>query len=73
MSIAIIIRLGLAVVAYNLANQSEKPLVRALGLAYLLIVGFFAMMGAFSNGGWQYWLVGLVTLGAAAHAYWTNR
>ncbi len=68
-----IIRLCFAVGAFNAANQVERPVMRAFGFAYLLIVGIFATLAAIGGGNWYTWVVGPSALAAAGYAFISNR
>lgn len=56
---SLIIRLCFAVGAFNAANQTDRPILRAFGFAYLLIAGIFGTLAAVGGGSWHAWVVGL--------------
>ncbi|MBE7494358.1 MAG: hypothetical protein HS117_05405 [Verrucomicrobiaceae bacterium] len=68
-----IVRLLFAVGAFNAANQTERPVLRAFGFAYLLIFGIFGTLGAIAGGSWHTWVVGPGGLAAAGYAFFSNR
>jgi len=68
-----IIRLCFAVRFFNAANQVERPVLRAVGFAYLLIVGIFGTLAAIGGGNWYTWVAGPGGLAAAGYAFLSNR
>lgn len=70
---ALLMRLAISVVAFNAANQSERPLARAIGLAVLTGSGILLTISAFGGAGIFAWILGPLILAAAAFAYWSNR
>ncbi|WP_395741927.1 hypothetical protein [Prosthecobacter sp.] len=68
-----IIRLCFAVGFFNAANQVERPVLRAVGFAYLLGAGILGTLGAIAGGSWHTWIIGPGGLAAAGYAFWSNR
>ncbi len=68
-----ILRLCLAAGFFNAANQVERPVLRAVGFAYLLIFGIFGTLAAIGGGTWHTWIVGPGGLVAAGYAFLSNR
>lgn len=70
---AFVLRLCLAAGFFNAANQAERPVLRAVGLAYLLGVGILGTLAAIAGGSWHAWVIGSGGLAAGGYAYWANR
>ncbi|HEY1052649.1 MAG TPA: hypothetical protein VGE39_22920 [Prosthecobacter sp.] len=68
-----IIRLCYAAGAFHAANQTDRPILRAFGFAYLLIAGIFGTLAAVGGGSWHTWIVGPGGLAAAGYAFFSNR
>lgn len=70
---AYLIRLIMASVAFSVAMNIERVILRVLGFVWLLIVGASFTIIGFSHGTILDILLGLVAVGAAGYSWWYTR
>ena len=66
-------RLFMACLAFGAAMNAEKVVLRAIGLALLLITGGGLLLTGFGKGTIVDILLGFAALGAAGYAWWSTR
>lgn len=71
--VVLLLRFAMTFVAFKAANQTQRPLVRILGLGYLGIIGILTIFAATGNTAVLYGGIGLGMLILAGYTYWTNR
>ena len=67
------IRVGLAIVAFGAAMNTDKVVARVIGFVWLLITGAGLLLVGFQNGTVVDIVLGLVALGAAGYSWWYTR
>ncbi len=68
-----LIRIGLGVVAFGAAMNSEKTIARVVGLVWLLITGAALFFVGIQNVTVVDILLGLLVLAAAGYSWWHTR
>ena len=66
-------RIGLAVVAFGAAMNSDKVIARVIGFVYLLITGLGFLLLGFNKGTLIDIGLGFIAFGAAGYSWWYTR
>jgi hypothetical protein len=69
----LLLRLAMIFVAFKAGNQNDRPLIRVIGLGYLVAVGILTIFAGTGGAGHLYWAIGSGMLILASYTYWTNR